>query len=88
MSHWVARFTEGFTSVDGDHSVVTDRLVPGLRWATVEAAHTDFSSHLCDWCPRETGFHQADDVSARPEFSRLRVATIWRAVTFELATEQ
>lgn len=86
MSHWLARYEEGYITVSGETVTVSDECHHAPGWRTPEEA-------VLQWKVRKdlsgpdvrtygNGLEQIHDVHTRPEFAQLGVRRIWRRVTF------
>lgn len=85
-SQWIARYEEGYVTGSGDWVTLERRESREHAWTSPELAirHWEGSGEFA----RPTvsryanGKQEVDDVSRRPEFSRLGVVKIWRRLTF------
>lgn len=88
MVDWVARYEEGFIAHDGREVTVSEETFESTPWASPDEALVHWSSRE-DLSGRDVvrlgnGLQQVHDVAERPEFKALRIAKIWRRVTFEI----
>src|SRR4051794_2424715 len=88
MTDWIARYEEGYVTVEGATVTLTDQLHDEHPWESPKDAARWWSSRADLTGPGVdrfgNGLQQTDDVRERPEFEALHVVSIWRRVTFQL----
>ena len=88
MSHWAARYEEGYVTANGETVTLIDEYHHALGWRTPEEAMAHWKSRkdLSGPDVREygNGLEQVDDVDANYDFAQLGISRIWRRVTFVL----
>lgn len=86
MHGWIARYEEGYVSIDGESISLGAKLRQHQAWATPEEALRHWLSlNMLSGARVElhgNGFIQSDDVSQREQFRAVGAARIWRKVTF------
>lgn len=86
MLGWIARYEEGYVSIDGETISLGVELRRDQAWGTPEEALRHWLSLRvlsgAKLEPQGNGFVQTEDVSHRENFRALGAAQIWRRVTF------
>lgn len=91
MTDWVARYEEGYVTVDGTTVLLTDELHGEHPWDSPDDAmmhwanRTDLLSSGVELYGN--GLQQIDDVRARSEFAAIGVVAVWRRVTFQMPAD-
>lgn len=91
MTDWVARYEEGYVTVDGAAVVLTDELHYEHPWSAPDEAMQHWLNRKDLASPNTqaygNGLQQTDDVRARGEFAALGVVAVWRRVTFQIPAD-
>lgn len=88
MTHWTARYEDGYMTEEGATVTLTDRVYDDQPWASPETALQYWTSTgLKGRGVRRylNGLQQTVDVRRTKEFASLGVVTIWRRVSFTSA---
>ena len=87
MSDWVARYQEGYITIEGKSVTLVDELHTDHPWHSPSNARAHWANREDLASPEVefygNGLEQVHDVRARREFRSLDVAAVWRRVTFQ-----